>query len=419
MRNVGFVRRVKDVVLYVFYFIVLFGFMFEVPMPMGLTSRRLALVVAIITLVFKRDSLHEIYKCLNKRKLNRFIISFIIIILLSILQTLSGSQNIVGEYVSIIEPWYYVYMIGYILVFSLYCVVVFDSVKQYSTIIIGILLLQSAIVIYAISNPTFRMLIYEFGNLNEGKMERTIENGTRVVGFLMGGADGSVIMSISCILLLLLRRNNQINRVVFYILYVFFIIITAFVGRTGILVEGALLIYDSLSGKNKIRNLAGLFVSAVLAVVILTSVLNNASEIDSEHYLEWMTEFLDKDSRESINQGVIQEGFPPLNSDLIFGTGLASGYSYGGKSYYSDSGYVRAYTSIGIVGMILYYWGLLNLLKSPSFKRKECFFTLLIIIAFVIEYKEPFMMKYVFPWAVLTCFLLSVKDKRRIMVMQS
>lgn len=419
MRDVGFVRRVKDVVLYVFYFIVLFGFMFEVPMPMGLTSRRLALVVAIITLVFKRDSLHEIYKCLNKRKLNRFIISFIIIILLSILQTLSGSQNIVGEYVSVIEPWYYIYMIGYIMIFSLYCVVVFDSVKHYSTIVIGILLLQSAIVIYAIANPTFRMLIYEFGNLNEGKMEKTIKNGTRVVGFLMGGADGSVIMSISCILLLLLRRKNQINRVLFYILYIFFIIITAFVGRTGILVEVALLLYDSLSGKNKIRNLVGLVISAILAVVILTTVLNNASEINSEHYLEWMTEFLDKDRRESINQGVIQEGFPPFNSDLIFGTGLASGYSYGGQSYYSDSGYVRAYSSIGVVGMILYYWGLLNLFKSPSFKRKEWFFTLLIIIAFIIEYKEPFMMKYIFPWAVLTCSLLSVKDEKRVLAIQS
>ena len=110
----------------------------------------------------------------------------------------------------------------------------------------------------------------------------------------------------------------------------------------------------------------------------------------------------------------INRTLPGFSSEFIFGTGVRGGFTPGGNFVDSDSGYIINYSALGIVGSLFYYMANLNMYMITYYinikKIGRYFLLMLICISFLIEYKEPFMMKYVFSYIIVTISLFKVLD---------
>ncbi len=105
---------------------------------------------------------------------------------------------------------------------------------------------------------------------------------------------------------------------------------------------------------------------------------------------------------------------PRIEVTTIVGTGLASttnGFNASG----SDVGYVQTYYGFGLIVAILFYCSLFmylirNILKLPTSKNKVLCMIFFIPL-FLIEFKEPFITKIVYPMVLLIIIFLSQKQK--------
>lgn len=405
--------RLNTIIRYAYLWVMIFLFTAELPLMLGLTTRRLAVVIAIFVLIAKRQQVKIIWGSINPTKISMFIVSLAFVTIISLLHTFTRTEN--NPYATYSEPWFFLYIVLYILVFSLFCAVEFKTLKEFVWVLIGIYLFQTVVVLRGLVDPAFRLHIYEaYNNTGDDRFIKTIEEGTRLMGINLIGAAGSVKMSTASLALVLLYTSRKIKSLWFWVSYMVIMIGTAFVGRTGILVEIALLIPLFLNGKGRAKNILYVLVFASILISAIMYVLSTLDPAVSESLLNWMTESFDSKDRGAVNEGVLQGGWPPFSLEFVFGTGMDTGYSQDGVIYTSDSGLIRTYMAYGVVGFVFYYLAMFKLLTSP--RTRKCpreirfFFGLCIAIAFIIEYKEPFMMKYIFPWAILTCILLYLKD---------
>lgn len=404
-------NSLNNTFLFVFHFILVFCFIVELPLFAVFTTRRLAVLYAFAYLIINNGKVRSVLKYITFENIRSFGIYFALLILISLINSAYLRTN---DRILYMEPWYFVYMILYICIFSLYCATAFRNIKTFTTVLVANMLVQTVTVFYSFINPTFQIEVYMFFNTEDQRLLQTVENGSRVVGMGLSGALGSVVISTAAVLLVLMRIKNKIPVGPFYLLYFVVFITTLFIGRTGLLVEALLLIWLVIRGKNGTRNALGIGLLAILIPVIVQSVMATLTFGAAESYSDWMMEIFSADKLRDINQGVVQGGWPPFTPQMIFGTGIEAGYMYNGIRYASDSGFIRMYTAVGLVGMFLYYMGLYKLLRAPRiFALKPIlkkYFLLVILISFVIEYKEPFMMKYVFPWVILTSQILVLKE---------
>lgn len=401
----------KDTVLFVFHFVLFFCFIIEIPLFAFLTTRRLALVYALVYLLLNEGKVRSVLKYVTFSKIRSFFACFLFLVFICFLHTTTQGTN---EKILYMEPWYFIYMILYICIFSLYCATAFKDVRSFATVVVANMLVQTFTVFYSFSNPAFQMAVYMFFNTEDQRLLQTVENGSRIVGFGISGALGSVVISTAAVLLVLLKVKNKIPSTLFYISYFIIFITTLFIGRTGLIVEAVLIVWLVIRGKNGVRNALGIGLLAMLIPFIVQSVMATLSSGAAESYSEWMMEIFSADRLKDINEGVVQGGWPPFTAQMLFGTGIEAGYVYNGVRYASDSGFIRMYTAVGVIGMLLYYIGLYKLLRAPRITvmkpilRK--FFFVVILLAFIIEYKEPFMMKYIFPWVILSSEILVLKE---------
>lgn len=387
--------------------------MTELPLAGPLTTRRLALVVAIGVIILKWPKVKAVSKCLNKRRL---ITSIALLLFCATLTYFHHMSMVMSPNNTYIEYWYYLYIILYVFVFALYCFVDFKSLKELALVWVSIMVVEAVAIYFAAISTPVRILLYELFYAGDDRFEKSIEWGTRIVGIGVHSSTGSITMSATMILLTYLRIKDRVS-LLFYLLVSFILISsTMFIGRTGVLVEVAIMAFYLLFYGVSVEKLAYIGLSGALLFTFVIYLLQSSDSANSEALFEWMTEALDADRRKDIVAGVEQGGFPPFTLEFIFGTGLATGYTADGVTYTSDSGFIRMWMSIGLVGFIVYYYAMYLLFKSPIIKGcnkiTRRFLTFSIFIAFLIEYKEPFMMKYIYPWAVLTTALFMAKDNR-------
>lgn len=405
---------IRVLVRYLYLWVVLFLFTTELPLLAGLTSRRLAALIAIISLFIKSKQVKQVWKYLDSRRVRSFFTLIFLVALISVVHYLSRDYS--NPLATYSEPWFFLYIILYVLVFSLFCAVEFKSLKEFVLVIVGVYLFQTLVVMGGVINPAFRTYIYEsFNNIGgDDRFSKTVEEGTRLMGINLAGATGSINMSTAALSLVILKLTNKIQTLWFWILYAIIMLGTVFVGRTGILVEMGLLLPLVLFAKDKIKTLTQISVFIILLVGVLMFVLSTLDPVISDFLWEWMTESFRASNRAEVNEGVLKGGLPPFTIDFIFGTGMDTGYSANGVVYDTDSGLIRTYMAYGIVGFVFYYLAMFKLLMSPKLKAVSrdilLFFYVCVAFAFLIEYKEPFMMKYIFPWSIVTCKLLYLKD---------
>lgn len=404
---------VSSICRYAYLWLVTFLFVSEFPLAMGFTTRRVALVLALVTLLVKKEQTMAVWKLLKIKNVKAFFLLLLGVFLINLIHSLTRIDY--SHAITYSEPWYYAYIVLYILVFSIYCAVEFRNQREFVCVLVGVLLFQTLIVVQGLLDPTFRMYIYENFYAGDDRFEDTVEEGTRLMGIGLVGADGSVKFASAALALMAYKLSSGLKNSLFWLGYSLLIIGTLFVGRTGVLIELALVLVLIIYSENKVRNMLIIAFFSCIVVYSLKTLLSSLDGFVGERILDWLTEGFYSGKRSSINEGILQGGLPPFSVDLIFGTGLDTGYKVGGIRYSSDSGLIRNYVANGIVGFILYYMAIFKLLTAlkmnavPS--RIRQFFYVCIAIAFFIEYKEPFMMKYIFPWCIMSCMLLYLKDR--------
>ena len=391
--------------------IILFGYIVEFPIISVITSRRLVLIVAIFMLIIKNEKAQKIWRSLHKIRMQRCAILLSICTLITFVHNLS---NITTSLYGHIEYWYYLFNMLYILVFSIFCAVEFKTIKEFALVWLTIMVVESFAIYYAIINSSFRLFLYNTFYWGDDRFEKTIEWGSRIIGIGIHSASGSLTMSTAVVLLMFLKLRNRINDILFYICFLIIFVATAFIGRTGMIVEiGVFVVYLLYQGHSMKKQLT----AVILLFAIVWGITYLANSADTGYggvLIDWITAVFDSQSRSEIVHGISRKGFPPLSFDSLFGTGLSTGYRYNGLVYSPDSGYIRIWISIGMIGFVSYYLAMYYMLSTPKtaylFKDERRFILFAIIIIFIVEYKEPFMMQYVFPWFIMSISLLSIKD---------
>lgn len=403
---------INKIILFVFRLLVIFGFLFEIHIKEPITSRRLSVLIAIITLVFRRKQLNLLFSHIDKSKFMGAILLFSGCLLLICLNSYIVLRNPNNTYM---DPWHIMNLLLYVLVFSFYSVVEFKKIRSFVVIYSVAFLIQAVAVFYAAINDSFRLYLYANFYSGDDRFERSIEMGTRIMGIALNSSQGSVICSTSIILLTYAIIVNSIPRVLYYTLCAIFVPMTMFIGRTGALIEIiVILFYVYTSGSKKlILNSLIVIIASIIGGLILNQVLSNIDSSVAEQLMSWMTASFDSEDRQNTLDHIHRE-LPGFSLEFILGTGIRGGITPNGNVVDSDSGYIINYSALGIIGSLMYYIAHLKMYKMTLYvnkgKQKRRFFLLLFIISYLIEYKEPYMMKYIFSYIIITLGLYSVFD---------
>lgn len=408
-------KKTFSLIKYFYHLIIIFGFLFEMPLPGTLTTRRVSCLFAILTLFFKRKELKLFFPKINKIRLTiSFFIYFLLMIQIIIL-SIGIKQNTTSDY---IEPWFIIYIILYIPVFALYSVIEFKSVKSFLYVYIGCFIIQTIAVFGAAINTPFRLLLYEIFYFGDDRFAKDIINGTRIMGINLHSSTGSIICSTCIILLTYCYLKNHIKSFVYFLLSTLFISMTVFIGRTGVLIELICICYAIIFGSkaHQIKNIFFITIFASILIFTISIILDNSDSASSDRLLNWMTASFRSENRNGTLDN-INRVLPPISSEFIFGTTVMRGITSNGIAYDTDSGYIMIYGAVGLIGSFLYYTAFLNLYNIGRIKRNNkniyWFFVLIIILSYLIEYKEPFMLKYIFSYMILVVTLFSLLENNK------
>ena len=315
----------------------------------------------------------------------------------------------------VLTPQNYLTFVMSIFVFSLYCVIEFNSLVNFAKVWIGIFIMESFSIFFALVSESYRMYVFEHFFYGDARFESGIEMGTRIIGIGICAANGSLIMSTACIILVLLKIKNQISDGYFYISYLIIFTATMFIGRTGMLVEIALFVYHLINSGISLVKVFKAGVGVSLVIALMTSLLSKVSPDTSEYLYMWITAAFDEETQLIVKDGIEKTGIPPITSDIIYGTGKSTGYVYEGVRYNADSGYIRSLIALGIFGFTAYYYAIWLFFRSPIINyqsskiRYYVFFV--IFLMFFVEYKEPFIMMMRFPWIIFVTSLFLAKEQ--------
>ena len=408
-------KGMKRIMVFLFHWFLIFGFLFEFPMFGPITSRRLCSLYAICILLIKSKATKRSFKLLKQRNMlcACFLMSFSFCICAI---NFIGVQRI--ETNQYFEVYYFFYEIIYILIWAVFCVIEFKDILYFSKIYISIMLLQSVVTYMAVFHEPFRLFIYENFYYGDDRFESTIQWGTRIMGINLYGSIGSIILFTGCALLMYLRLTRKLSMNKFAIGYMAILLASFFIGRTGFYLILAFLVLYFLLERDLIKKFVSFIVAGIGAIVVLQGILLQISPTIANIIFSWAMELFNSETRFNTFEAIALMDVPHFSSEMIFGTNVTLGRTPLGQRMGSDSGYARLYCALGIVGAICYYGAFLSTFLSARIKGSKVikiFLYALIIVAFVIEYKEPYFLKYNYAFFVLTVLLFNAKEENKLM----
>ncbi len=398
---------------FIYRVIIFYGFIVTYTLNYGITSRYLSLAAAFFIIFLKRKKLHKVLSCIKWRRIKVgfgliMACTFILLMSQALLPASFSANN------AVISWWHFPYQFLYIFAFSIFCVVEFDSFAEFAKTWILFIIIESILIYMAVINDSVRLFFYAVSYVGDGRFDATIEYGSRIIGLGIYASDGSLTMSTGIIALIVLKLQDRINNMLFLAFSIIIVTATMFIGRTGVLAEILFLCYYFAASRKIGFSVFG-GVLGILAVSFFISFFMQQLRSDVADRLQgWMMEAFNEESRTGTLNVATGTGFQDNNHTLFGNAGLLRG-SFEGKRFQSDSGYIKMFTAIGIVGSFCYYLGMLNIFISVKRNKKKAlniFFVFLIVFVFVIEYKEPYLTKLRIPWFVFTTLLINAFDER-------
>ena len=391
----------------------LFGFISNVPLG-PLTTRRAVLLFAFISIISKKNSLKVLFKSINRSDFSIALSFLFCSLFLTFFHTAGTTQSDFTDY---FEPREIVTLFINILVMGLWCVLEIKSFTRFAGLVVGVMLTQSVFTFVTAVYPPLRIYVAE-NFMSASYLERAQDTiyglGGRAAGFGIAWSSGALILAFGCFILIAMKQMNAISTMMFSISFALIISATALMGRTGLIAGLLFLFYYGVSS-GRAKNIFAVSLVAIVGFIVLNQVLSMYDAQVAAKTMDWIMEFTNSDRVEEINSKVVDDGFPPLSSDFIFGTGLKHGH-FKNYRFTADSGYIHCYTSIGVVGMFFYYVGLLYLFLSVMSKKIEKNMRKLIwvaiVIMFAVEYKEPYIGMGIYPWIIFTTALFLNKNTK-------
>ena len=400
-------KPIRALFKYIFDFLVLFGFLFQMTPEQipGFNSRRISALLAIVVLIFRHKKVMSVWRGLSKSNIKKAIGCLIVCGFLLLISYVSkGVSSPQNEY---FEPWYIIYLVLYVIIFPLFCLVEFNDIKDFAKVYLGIFSVQFvAVVMSAISTP-FRLILYELFYYGDDRFDKTVMFGSRIIGIALNSSAGSITCCTCALLLAYLLLKNKIKYIPFLFFYGMVMLTTLFIGRMGVVVEVIILLAVLFMGGRKAVG-RGFVMMAMLGLfsLLLAKVMTSMDTGNSDTLEQWMTAVFDEEEREHTLQGINRDSaLPEFSSEFILGTGVMTGRTPGGAIVNSDSGYIMILSSLGIVGALFYYAFFFLLYSQHKHKNEErkvaLFFLITILCSFIVEYKEPYMLKYTMPFMII------------------
>lgn len=397
---------------FLYQFAMIFGFVSKIRLG-PFTSLRIVLFVAIMVILFRMDEVKRLVRGMKMRKLH---LSFFLLFGCFLI-TLFHAMDAISSNNTYFTPAEMLTIFISLVVMGLWSGITFKSAGCFCYVLMAVGIVQSISVFMSAVSPGFQAFIADHF-LYEGFADKvesaSIEDLARSPGIGIAWSSGSLVLAYCCFALVLLKIESKISTLWFGVAYALIMGATSLVGRSGLVVELVLLAYFSLS-TGKVKNVLSLLLISLVGLFVFNRVMAQLDPLVAEATQRWMFAFLDSEKVGYTNEGILKGGFPEFSSQFIFGTGVTFG-RYENYSFYADSGYIKSYTSIGVVGMVCYYLGILYLIISAvpkSLPKKKKFFLWLALIAlYVMEYKEPFIGMFVYPWVIISMSLLWNKEQR-------
>jgi len=387
----------SKILSFLYDFIIVFFMSFELVIIGPITTRRIALIVVISYLLKNRKRARVELSFLNKKAIQTSLICFGICLVIALIN--NAFINGENENYMYFEPWFIIYEILYVFIMALYVLTRFRNVKYFGIICSIVMLFQAIVIFSSIYNDDLRFYVFEhFAPGGSERSEKAVEYGTRVFGIGLGYSAGSVLIAATYALLVYMLLKRLLNSLSFVIITIILILMTAFVGRTGLGLELLFISFYFICEKDYKRKFFNFVVPLLALIIGSLFILTLLDPVVAEYLEEWVGELFDPEKRENVANTIAEMETPDFTNEMIFGSGVIFGKTDGGQLVYSDSGYIRIWSGIGIVGAFFYYLAFLLIFASTKFyKNKTSVKWLLItivVMAYVIEYKEPYFLKY-------------------------
>ncbi len=308
----------------------------------------------------------------------------------------------------------------YAVIFPMMLMPLFRDTLQFAKCQWHVTLIQSVIVLAGRLFLDFRMFIFMHFAYDDGRLENGIRQGIRSVGIDISGSAGSVVLFVGlmCAVYLFFHAKGGKKE---QILIEYFIVMAAllFMGRLGLyfgLAGLAAVCWICMIRKDacfRIIFLLAIFSCAAITVYVFLS--EDSGNVQSWfHWIMELTRLFDKQGTLAAIRG---QNIPPLTIETLFGTGMNYGVTPSGLVLNHDSGYVRMYTAIGLVGCVYYYSMIYGYYLAGIYKIKDrtgrriyfCFLAAVVIF----ELKEPFLAKTPLTIILSCMILLGLKEEQR------
>lgn len=291
----------------------------------------------------------------------------------------------------------------------------FENLEQLLKCIVIAMLIQSTIVILQFSFPIVREFLFEtFRSSGHISFLRT----GRAAGLGMEGATLSLMFFVgifSCAYLLLFVKFH----LGWCLSLLYFLMAAFFVGRTGLYVSVIFILFFLLIMlfKKKSGTLFKIILSLSFSITILSFYLPNIIDMDRIDKVSiWAAEIFDYEKEETTLTSLQNMPIPPLTIETFFGTGVHRGYTRSGLFLQNDSGYIQLYSSLGLAVSILFYSTLyvsiFILIHKITNHEIKLFLYFYLFTMMIVEYKEPFILKQIFPLVLLLIIGMVYKDKK-------
>ena len=224
----------------------------------------------------------------------------------------------------------------------------------------------------------------------------------------------------ACSYLILKKQKTSLCLI---ITYFYILIASMLVGRTGFyfgLVNIFILVILTLGKKTNFEFLKNI-IKIVIGIVIILITFNfvTTKYIDSarmENIFIWATSLSNNGLSDRSFIQLSNMEIPKLTIETLFGTGIYRGISDLGTIMQHDSGYVQSYFSMGLINALFFYYMfyrfLILLISKINDKVTRRYFYWFFITIVIVEVKEPFILKYMLPFVLITSCILVRKTEK-------
>lgn len=385
----------------------LYFFVFEIQLkclPTLFSSRKLVLFTVILYIVFyKRKQLIGIISSFVTKYIKIILMALIFLCFYTSILVIINQSN--GRYILNLL----VFTSLYVCIAPIFFSCIFKNKNEFIKCYILVCLFETVTIVLQQTSQIYRE-IADAIFLNESNYSYLYIG--RAQGLGASGASITLILflgMLSCSYMIFYRKH----KLFYYISFMWLMFSSLMCGMTGTIFGILLLIYTIFNDLhiNNIKRILSICLIFLIAAIIFLLICNF---ILPELYIriieKWKNVFsFNSESSISILFGM---DIPRLSIRTFFGTGITRG-TVGDISCYHDSGYIRSYFSMGIIGSLLFYgsfyYSMIKDIISCHDKKVKIILTILFLVIIISEAKEPFIMQYFMPFYFFTLYLLSKK----------